>query len=225
MTRQIVTRSPVRQVGVVNPSWLLNHSVEHESDLERRFILVALACPELVDITHQPFTLELNLGDGVISKYTPDFLIELADGDQVVVEVKPEVFVKKHETRLVAAKRHLLQDGLKFLVITDTSIDKNGLSSRAMLLMRYGRMYIDPEQVRECKRLIEAQAEESVEVHKLLSMGVAEQTIWKMVAEHRLRVPAGLNINLHENVAMNDQFENCYLRFLEWFSLSADQSI
>lgn len=225
MTRQIVTRSPVRQVGVVNPSWILDHAVEHESDLERRFILVALACPESVDINHQPFTIELNLGDGVISRYTPDFLIKLADGDQVVVEVKPEVFVKKNQAKFAAAKRHLQLEGLKFLVITDQSIDRNGLSSRAMLLMRYGRMYIDPEQVRECKRLIETQAAESVEVRKLLNMGVAEQTIWKMVAEHRLRVPAGLNINLHESVAMNDQFENCYVRFLEWFSLSANQSI
>lgn len=225
MTRKIVTRSPVRQVGVVNPGWLLDHPVEHESDLERRFIVVALACPDLSDITHQPFTLELDMGAGVISKYTPDFLIKLADGDEIVVEVKPEVFVKKHESRLAAAKRHLTLEGRRFLLVTDTYIDANGLSARAMLLMRYGRMYLDPEQVRECKRLFETQAAESVEVHKLLSLGVSEHTIWKMVADHQLRVPAGLNINPHESVGPNDQFENCHLRFLEWFGMHADQFI
>lgn len=224
MTRQVVTRNPHRQVGVVNPSWLLDHAVEHESDLERRFIMVALACPEVIDIIHQPMQIELNLGDDVVSKYTPDFLIRLADGDQVVIEVKPEIFVQKHEARLKVAKRRLALDGLKFDVVTDTHIDANGLSARAMLLMRYGRMYIDPDQVRECKKLFEAQASRSVEVHKLLSLGVSEQTIWGMVAAHQLRVPAGLNINPHEGVEINDQFENCYLRFLEWFDMSADQS-
>lgn len=225
MTRKVVTRNPRRQVGVINPSWLLDHPVEHESDLERRFVMVALACPDVTDITHQPFKIELNTGDGVVSSYTPDFLLRFADGDRVVIEVKPDVFVGKHKARLSAAKRQLDLEGLRFDVVTDKHIDGNGLSARAMLLMRYGRMYIDPEQVRECKRRIEEYASQSAEVQSLLADGVAEQTIWAMVAAHHLRAPAGLNINPHETVALNNHFEDCYLRFREWFGITADISL
>lgn len=49
MPRKVVTRSPHWEVGVVNPVWLLDHAVEHESHLERRFIMVALTCPVVVD--------------------------------------------------------------------------------------------------------------------------------------------------------------------------------
>ena len=41
MSRKVVTRAPYREVGVVNPAWLLDHSVHHEYYLERRFIMGA----------------------------------------------------------------------------------------------------------------------------------------------------------------------------------------
>ncbi len=85
MTRKVVTRAPHREVGVVNPAWLLDHAVEHESHLERRFIMVALACPVVLDIVHQPLqlTLVVDSGQGPTErKYTPDFRLTLADGTE-----------------------------------------------------------------------------------------------------------------------------------------------
>ena len=73
MSRKVVTRAPHREVGVVNPAWLLDHSVHHESHLERRFIMVALACPVVSDIVHQPFTMDLNWDGPEGRRYTPDF--------------------------------------------------------------------------------------------------------------------------------------------------------
>ena len=64
MARKIVSRSPHREVVVVNAAWLLDHPVEHESHLERRFIIAALACPVVTDIVHQPFTMPLAYGEG-----------------------------------------------------------------------------------------------------------------------------------------------------------------
>jgi hypothetical protein len=51
MSRKVVTRAPHREVGVVNAGWLLNHPVEHESHLERRFVMVALSCPVATHLT------------------------------------------------------------------------------------------------------------------------------------------------------------------------------
>ena len=51
MTRKIVKRAPHREVGVINAAWLLNHPVEHESHLERRFVITALAWHVVKDIT------------------------------------------------------------------------------------------------------------------------------------------------------------------------------
>ena len=106
MERKVVTRVPHREVGVVNPRWLLDHGVEHESHLEKRFIMVALACPVVVGIVHQP--LHIYLGPDETGKYTPDFLIRFRDDDELIVEVKPEVFLEKNKDRLAAAKREFL---------------------------------------------------------------------------------------------------------------------
>jgi len=137
MISREVTNSPHGVAGVLNPAWLLDPAVENESHLERRFIMVALSCPVVVAIVHQPFTLELH---GKNSRYTPDFKVTFTDDDSVIVEVKPEIYVKKHVDRLSSAESQLKTGSLKFLLVTEKHIDANGLSARAMLLMRYGRL-------------------------------------------------------------------------------------
>ena len=53
--RKVVTPSPQRKVGYVNCRWFQNESIEHESQLEKRFVQCALLCPKLVNIKSQPF--------------------------------------------------------------------------------------------------------------------------------------------------------------------------
>jgi hypothetical protein len=47
-----------REVGIINPTWLLVHEVEHESHT-KCFIMVALSYPLVVDILHQPLEIWL----------------------------------------------------------------------------------------------------------------------------------------------------------------------
>lgn len=218
MERKPVTRSPHREVGVVNPAWLLDHGVEHESHLERRFIVVALSCPVVMDIVHQP--LHIWLGPNDTGKYTPDFLVKLRDGDSVIVEVKPEVFVHKHVDRLRAAERHFNSKGQKFLVITDRHIDANNLSARAMLLMRYARMHFSDEQALECRAHLQQECRGSATVSTLINHGVSEGLIWNMVAKHQLRVPAGLNLDISETVSINESHGDCSDFFHTWFGIA-----
>jgi hypothetical protein len=205
-------------VGIVNPAWLLNHEVEHESHLERRFIMVALSCPVVVDIEHQP--LEIWLGPNQTQKYTPDFRVTFCDGDSVIVEVKPEVFVKKHAERLSAAEQQFSAGNQKFLVVTDNHIDANGLSARAMLLMRYGRLQCDDTDAMACQKLVQEMHEGRATVRQLVDQGVSESLIWTLVARHNLRIPAGLSIDASETVSINQTQGGCHDFFCSWFGIA-----
>lgn len=93
--RKVITRSPRRKVGYINCKWFQNERIEHESQLEKRFVQCALLCPRLLSIKSQPFKIQISKK----STYTPDFLLTFDDGSIIVVEVKiqaklPLMFVK-----------------------------------------------------------------------------------------------------------------------------------
>lgn len=215
--RAVVRRAPWREVGIVNAPCLLDHGVEHESWLERRFIHVALASPVVTDIHHQPETVDLMLADGSAHSYTPDFRVHLADGTKVICEVKPATFVKDFEATFAAAKVIFQQRGEPFLVITDRQIDNNSRSARALLLMRYGRLVFSPAEAEECKRLLEEEMAGSAYVQQLVDRGVSEHLVWHMVASHMLRTKEPLNISPIEPVEVNTLSENCLDHFERWF--------
>lgn len=221
MTRKVVNRSPHREVGIVNAPWLLSHPVEHESHLERRFIMVALACPVVTDIVHQPETVVLTLSDGSEHRYTPDFLIRFADGTEVICEVKPEVFLLKTKDLRAAADALFGARNLHYVTVTDRQIDDNHRSARAILLMRFARLDFSPEQAAECKRLLEEEMAGSASISALVERGVSEGLIWNMVAKHALRTEIALNIGADEPIHLNEPMENCHDQFQRWFSAPA----
>jgi hypothetical protein len=220
MPRKVVTTSPHREVGIVNPSWLLDHPVEHESHLERRFIMLALSCPVVTDIVHQPFELKLVHGPDDTGTYTPDFKVCFRDGDHTIAEVKAEVFVAENRRKLDAAKLHLAAQDQKFDLFTEKHIDANQLSARAMLLMRYARLSFGDAEMLECKRLLEEECAGSAYVHELMSKGVNEHLIWNMVARHHFKIPVGLNLTPLETVEINNPQGECHVYFQSWFGLT-----
>jgi hypothetical protein len=220
MTRRVVTRSPSREVGTINCGWLLSHPVDHESHLERRFVMVALACPVVKDIVHQPVTLELKGADGISSTYTPDFQIGFYDGSQIIVEVKPKALIPEHRQKLDLARAHLAKEATPFLIVTEKQIDVDGLSARAVLLMRYGRLNLDPKQALECKRLLDEELRGDAKVYELISKGISESLIWNMVAKHELRIPPGINVNPTESIAINHVEGGCHDYFCTWLGIA-----
>lgn len=101
--RKVVTRSPQRKVGYVNCRWFQNESIEHESQLEKRFVQCALLCPKLAHIKSQPFKLSISKK----STYTPDFLLTFEDGSQLVVEVKIAARMARHVKKFRIAQEML----------------------------------------------------------------------------------------------------------------------
>jgi len=217
MIRKVVTGSPHREVGLINPGWLIDHPIHHESHLERRFVMAALACPVVTDIVHQP--IKVVLDDG--GTYTPDFYVEFVDGDGVYIEVKPTKFLPKHKQTIEAANNALAKQGKKYLVITDAEIDRDGLGKRAILLMRYARMQLDSETVNHCIRLVETMATQDPTLRELLAEGLSEAEIWNLVARHELRIPPGIHLEANTPVSINNQKENCHDQLRAWFGIEA----
>lgn len=219
MPRKIVTRAPHREVGVINAAWLLNHPVEHESHLERRFVIAALACPIVKDIVHQPFTITLTNTEKD-ERYTPDFKVIFIDGGSVIVEVKPEVFLKKHAEKLKRVEQQMLADGLRFLVITDLMIDSQALASRALLLMRYGRLRFTDEEALECLRAMREACTGSASIKALVAQGLSEPLIWNLVARHECRVPADFSVEPEQTVNLDPVEGDSHDYFKSWFGFA-----
>jgi hypothetical protein len=221
MTREIVSTSPHREVGIINAGWLLSHPVHHESHLERRFVMAALACPVVTDIVHQPETITLESpAGGDCKKYTPDYQLTLLDGTQVIVEVKPEAFLKKHALTLEAAKQHFEKAGKQYIVVTDKHIDQTQLGQRAILLMRYARIAFTTEQAQECIALIESMANRQASVRELIDQGLNEVLLWSMVGRHKLAVPPPLDMGPETKLTTQQNKENSHDQLLAWFGFA-----
>lgn len=218
MVRKVITRSPHREVGTVNAQWLLSHPVHHESHLERRFIMTCLACPCVRDLEHQPEEIELP-GDGP-KKYTPDFRVSFKDGQQEIVEVKPRKFVVKHQDKLGAAAKVYLSRGMKFHVITDQEIDRDGLGLRAIHLMSFARIWISQEHEDSLLKDLEENFGGATQVGKLIAQGYPSYVIWSMVARHKLRVSPGINMTDAEEISLNQTKEDASDLFRSWFDLT-----
>lgn len=218
MVRKVITRSPHREVGTVNAQWLLSHPVHHESHLERRFIMTCLACPCVRDLEHQPEEIELP-GDRP-KNYTPDFRVTFKDGQQEIVEVKPRKFVAKHQDKLGAAARVYLNRDMKFHVITDQEIDRDGLGLRAIHLMSFARIWISQEHEDSLLKELEENFGGSTQVGKMIAKGYPSYVIWSLVARHKLRVSPGINMTDAEEISLSQTKEDASDLFRSWFDLT-----
>lgn len=144
VSRDVVTRSPHRRVGLIACPWFQSKAVAYESLLERDFVRVSLLDLDISSITHQPFKVEL--GERANSYYIPDFLL-LGEKKKVVVEVKPDRFARnaRHAPRLQKAKEILEEAGFKFVVATEDRIQQNGRQERAAILLRHARGRLNPD--------------------------------------------------------------------------------
>lgn len=136
--RKVVTPSPTRKVGMVNCRWAQDFPVEHESQLEKRFIHSSLLLLGLEAIQAQPFTLELEIG-----KYTPDFLLHSAEL-KLVVEVKWSNKVKAYHQVFNQATRRLAEKGYLFYVVTQEDVDYGQRGEVASEILRYAKAELSP---------------------------------------------------------------------------------
>ncbi len=133
--RKVITRSPRRKVGYINCKWFQNERIEHESQLEKRFVQCALLCPRLLSIKSQPFKIQISKK----STYTPDFLLTFDDGSIIVVEVKIQAKVARNVEKFNIAHSMLKAKDFEFFVLTELEIDRYRQSLIAAEILRYAK--------------------------------------------------------------------------------------
>jgi len=127
-----------------------------ESGLERDVSLMLDLDPRIIEITAQPFTLELQSNKLLPSRqhylkrpgikprfYTPDFLCKFDDGSLIAIDAKHSKFVEEFELKRNAIVLGLRQHGIGFSVILDTAVCPVVMSTVASLhLLRAA--YLEP---------------------------------------------------------------------------------
>ncbi len=138
--RKVVTRSPKRNVGLVNCPWFQDRPIEHESRLEKHFVLRAMLFPGLKSIQHQPFQMPLEHQG---TRYTPDFLLSFTTGEGLVFEVKRSERIKAQKKRFDEITALCNQNSLQFFVVHQGQIEGQRRAERAGLIRRYAMLAPD----------------------------------------------------------------------------------
>ncbi|WP_336966819.1 TnsA endonuclease N-terminal domain-containing protein [Sphingobium aquiterrae] len=100
-------------------------AIEHESALERDFVMLVQFLDAGAAIRSQPITIRFD-AEGQSRRYTPDFHVAWSDGATELVEIKYRADLRTQWRRLrpaFAAARHVAaQDGARFRIVTERGI-------------------------------------------------------------------------------------------------------
>lgn len=100
-------------------------AIEHESGLERDFVMLAQFLDAGAVIQSQPLTIRFD-AEGQSRRYTPDFHVAWSDGAAELVEIKYRADLRAQWQRLrpafAAARRVAMQDGGRFRIVTESGI-------------------------------------------------------------------------------------------------------
>lgn len=142
-TRQVITRSPHKSVGVINCQYFQSQPVVYESQLERAFVQLSLLCPGVRRIIAQPF--KVNLDPIRNRHYTPDYLVELDDESFLIVEVKILKRIAKLERRFDQINERLSTRGFPFMTADETQLYSLDKEKHVKGILRYVNWQVTPE--------------------------------------------------------------------------------
>ena len=182
--------------------------VEHESALERDFVLLTTFLDPAAAITSQPVTIHFQEA-GERRRYTPDFQVIWNDGRFELVEVKYRVDLRDNWARLrpgfVAAWTSARESGGKFRIATERGIRGPWLdNARRLLPLR--RVPLDPtsteQALRATRSLIEPTFGGIVET-MACDRATALGAVWRLIAHGRLSVDLTTPIQLGSPVRVS----------------------
>ena len=142
-TRQVITRSPHKSVGIINCQHFQSQPIVYESQLERAFVQLCLLCPGVKRIIAQPF--KVNLDPIKNRNYTPDYLVELDDGSFLIVEVKILKRIAKLEQRFNQINERLSSRGFPFMTADETQLYALDKEKHVKAILRYVNWQVTTE--------------------------------------------------------------------------------
>ena len=218
--RKVVTSSPPRNVGLVNCPWFQSQPIEHESRLEKHFVLRALLSPITKAIVHQPF--ELSLGGK--ERYVPDFLLSFGNEQCAVVEVKRAERIKALKERLDRIAARLAEDGLTYFVVHQGQIEGARRAERAALVRRYAMLRVERQKLDAAVRLVHSKPEGISIGSVMRGCQLSEQQVFHAIARRLIVLGPKLLLS-HDDLVFPPSLEitNAPHQFGSWFGCAAWQ--
>jgi hypothetical protein len=198
-----VRRIPLsRRSHVTGYSCLESGVVEHESALERDFVILTSFADPKATIVSQPMTIRFE-DDGVRRWYTPDFSIRWSDGRFELVEVKYRVDLRANWSWLwpgfSIARDVARENGGRFGIATEHSIRVPRLEN-AKRLIPLRRAALDPvvadRALRAARSLVAptfGRIVEAMDCDRAVALGV----VWRLIAQ------GGLNVDLNAPIRLD----------------------
>lgn len=181
-TRKVVSRSPKRKVGLINCRWFQNEPIEHESQLEKRFVYCTLLCPQVARIKSQPFTIQI--GE---KTYTPDFLVTFLNGQSLVVEVKISHRVGGYLDLFNKTEEILSSKQLPFFLLTQNEIDRCEQPRVAAEILRYGKSEFNAVTLQSVLDEMARSPDQWLPIWKLVTQsGACREAVLHLIARRKL---------------------------------------
>lgn len=213
--RKVVTRSPKRNVGLINCPWFQDKPIEHESRLEKHFVLRAMLFPGLKSIQHQPFHMPLVVHG---KRYTPDFLLTFSSGEGLVFEVKRAERVKGEKDRFGEIESLCSHAGLRFFVVHQGQIEGRRRAERAALIRRYAMHGVHPARAQEIADYVQ-QSDKGISIKSLKKqLRISQEDVFALVAHRHIALNKELLISDEDFVfPANMEIKNASIQFGNWF--------
>jgi hypothetical protein len=176
--------------------------VEHESALERDFVLLTTFLDTGAAITSQPVTIHFE-GTGERRQYTPDFQVIWGDGRSELVEVKYRVDLRANWAQLRPGFLSARESGGRFRIATERSI-RGALLDNARRLLPLRRAALDPASTELALRAARSLAEPTfgrIVETMACDRAVAFGAVWRLIAHGGLSVDLATPIRLDSPMA------------------------
>lgn len=152
--RKVVRRSNYRMTGKF-PSVKNGRMMQWESKLEQQVFYVLEICPFVSSYREQPARIRYVDENGVIRLHFPDILVQLRNGSEVFVEVKPASSAQDEDLnkRTNLLQKLLQSKGYYYLMVLPEQVDSGRFLDNAIHILQHSKQSL-PDSICELVRRI-----------------------------------------------------------------------
>lgn len=199
---------------MVPAPWLQADPIEWESPRERDFIYAALPCPVVCRLKSQPLQVSYLDPQGKEHIYTPDYQVTLANGQQVLVEIKLAKFIDKHRDLFDTVAQKLAETDTLFYVLDERMVDTRRAEEHG-LWWKYARGLEPQEMVQRAMDEVRTHGHTTVE--DLKSLGISMPVIYHCLGRALLVTDAAGPLQGDSGLKFFDHLSDELVFFESWF--------
>ncbi len=211
-SREPVTRSRMTVRGRF-PSFKMGRMIDWESQLERRACYRFEFSPAVLQFREQPESIRLPI-DGRLTKYTPDFELQMANGETWLVEIKPFDHLQRPEVSNVLshASDWYLKHGYRFIVITDEELIEPDLESNLCFLRHFQTHVLSNDSISHALHWLKQSSSPTLgELHDYFGDKVSA---FALLCQQLIHTDLSIFLNSRSQLFLNEDKSHAKLLFL-----------